>query len=354
MKPLLHALLGLALLALPLHSEDKKAGDKKGPQIVKPTIGEAEILRLPARTAPAEEAKLYSRATGIVQERRVDIGDRVKTGDILAIIEAPEVGRNLEKARAGVALATARADLARQALQRAKSMSKDSVISAEALDERDANARAADAELQSARAEAGRLEELEKFLTIRAPFDGLVAGRRAERGDLIQGDQAQADRWMFHLVRLNELRVIVNAPPAAGLQLQTGQTASVEFAELPNRKFAATVARSSGIIDSLSGTMRIELLLPNEDYALPAGLSGLATLADAKKTATLRIPTNAVLVRDGTNKVARISNGTVAFSPVKLGRNLGATVEILEGVTAEDTLLVSPNALLAEGDKVPQ
>lgn len=349
MKALTIPTLCLLLFVPPLFAQEKN-----GAKTVKPTRGEAEVLRLPARTAPAEEAWLFSRATGIVKERCVDIGDRVKAGDVLAIIEAPEVIRQLEKARAGVGLATARADLARQALQRANSMKKDRVISAEALDERDADARVAEAELQSARAEVGRLEELEKFLTIRAPFDGRVAGRKSDRGDLIQGDQSGEDRWMFHLVRLNELRVVVNAPPSAALRLQIGQTASVEFAEIPARKFDATVARSSGVIDTTSGTMRVELLLPNGDLILPAGLTGLATLTAGEKNATLRIPTNALVTRDGTSKVARVVNGTVAFSAVKLGRNLGSTVEILEGVSAEDSLLVSPNALLREGEKIAQ
>jgi len=322
-------------------------------QIVQPSRPDSiSLVRLPARTAPSEEAEIFSRATGIVSERRVDIGDRVKAGDILAMIEAPEIQRALERSSAGVVQASARAELARNALQRARSMSKNRVIAEEALDERESAAKTAEADLLAAQAELHRMEELKKFQTIRAPFDGTISSRTTDRGDHIEGDRSQSGRGLFRLVRLDELRVELDAPPAAALRLKPGQSASVEFPELAGRKFPATVSRSSSVIDTSSGTMRVELKLPNPDLLIPAGLTGVATIEVDADSSSLELPTNAIVVRDGKSHVAAIRDGKVAFLPVQLGKNRGKKIEVISGVSTDDSLIVSPNALLNEGDPV--
>ncbi len=322
-------------------------------QVVSPEAGtETSLLRLPARTVAAEEAEIFSRATGIVSERRVDIGDRVKAGDVLAVIEAPEVLRRVDRAKAGVAQATARAELARTALVRAQSMSKNRVISEEVLDERESAAKTAEADLVAARADLAEVEELAGFQTIRAPFDATVAARRIDRGDHIQGDQSQSRQGMFRLVRLNELRVELDAPPSVALKLKPGQKARVEFGEKAGQKFEAVVSRSSGVIDTASGTMRVELTMANADLAIPSGLTGTAFIELAAGEAALLVPTNTVFVRDGKPHVAKVVDGRISFTPVKAGRNFGGKVELLSGVAPGDQLVVSPNALLVEGQPV--
>lgn len=322
-------------------------------QVVRPSQPEpVSAIRLPARTAPAEEVEIFSRVTGIVGERRVDIGDRVTAGDILAIIEAPEIQRAAERASAGVAQANARSELARSALERARSMSKNRVIAEEALDEKESAAKTAAADLLAAQAELNRVEELKRFQTIRAPFDGTISSRTINRGDHIEGDNSQSGRGLFHLVRLNELRVELDAPPAAALRLKPGQSASVEFSELPAQKFPAVVSRASSVIDTASGTMRVELHLPNPDQRIPAGLNGTAVIEVSAAPGLLQLPTNAILVRDGKNQVAAVRDGKVAFQPVQLGKNLGQKIEVLSGISADESLIVSPNSLLREGDPV--
>jgi RND family efflux transporter MFP subunit len=311
-----------------------------------------ESVRLPARTAPAEQAEIFSRATGVVGERRVDIGDRVKAGDILAVIEAPEVGRSLERARAELVRSVSRADLARSVLERARNMSQSRVISAEVLDERVSAAQTAEAELDAAKAELARVEVLQGQLTIRAPFDGIIARRGIDRGDHIEGDKSQAGRGLFTLVRLDELRVELDAPPAAALRLKPGQKAAVEFPEMPGERFEAQVARSSGIIDRQLGTMLVELTMPNPAARIPSGLTGTAEVTTGAAQQTWQVPANTLVVREGRNYVAVVRDGKVAFIPVKVGRNFGAKLEIVSGLSAEDRLIVSPNALLREGDAV--
>lgn len=319
-------------------------------QIFKPEKSPAsETIRLPARTAPEQEAAIFSRATGIVAERRVDIGDTVKAGEILAVIEAPEVLRALERAQAGVAQAEVQASLARNVLQRATAMSKNRVISEEVLDERDASAKAREADLLAARAELSRFEELKKFQTIRAPFDGTISVRNIERGDHIEGDKPVAGGGLFHIVRLENLRVEVDAPPAAALRLKRGQAATIEFRELPGEKFAATVARSSSVIDTRSGTMRVELSMPNADGRVPPGLTGIASISTDPASAALVVPNNAVFVRNGKNYVAVLREGIIAHVEVELGKNLGPRIEVVEGLTPDDSVILSPNALLPEG-----
>lgn len=311
-----------------------------------------DSIRLPARTAPAEQAEIFSRATGVVGERRVDIGDRVKAGDVLAVIEAPEVGRSLERARAELARAVSRADFARSTLDRARNMSQSRVIAAEVLDERISAAQTAEAELEAAKAELARMEVLQGQLTIRAPFDGTISRRGIDRGDHIEGDKSQAGRGLFSLVRLDELRVELDAPPAAALRLKPGQKAAVEFPEMPGERFEAAVARAAGTIDRQLGTMLVELSMPNPYGRIPAGLSGTAEVATGAARQTWQVPANTLVVREGGNHMAVVREGKVAFVPVKVGRNFGPKVEIVSGLSAEDRPIVSPNALLREGDEV--
>ncbi len=349
------AALVLSALLVPLVPlAAQSAPATEAPRIIQPErVAAAETLRLPARTQPIEEAEIFSRATGIVGERKVDIGDRVKAGEVLAVINAPEIQRRVERAQAAVAQAEARAALARSALVRARSLARDRVVAAETLDEREAAAKTAEADLQAAQAELHGEEEQQNFLTIRAPFDGIVAARRVDRGDHLRGDQSEPGRGLFQLVRLEELRVEVDAPPAAALRLRPGQVARVEFRELPGQSFAARVTRASGVIDRASGTMRFELSLPNVDLAIPAGLTGLATIEIPPAPGLVQVPTNAVFVRDGRSHVAKVQDGHVAFAPVETGRNLGAKIEILSGVSPDDRLILSPNALLQDGQKLP-
>lgn len=326
-------------------------------QLVKPEPAPAaEPLRLPARTAPAEQAYLYSRATGVLAERRVDIGDTVKAGDLLAVVSAPEILRAAERADAAVAQAEARAALAEANLRRTRALAEKAVLSSEEADIGEASAKSAAADLAAARAEAGRLAALVAFQKITAPFDAIVSARQFDRGDFIPGDSTTNGRWLFQLMRVNELRALLDAPPATALALRVGQPATLEFSELPGKKFPATLTRTAGVIDPGAGTMRVELTLPNPDHLIPAGLNGVAYLSpepNPSASPVLRLPINTLVVREGRPHVALIRDGKVAFVPVKTGRNSGQRIEILEGLAPDSSVIVNPNALLQEGQSVP-
>jgi RND family efflux transporter MFP subunit len=309
-------------------------------------------LQTTGRTAPAQEATLYSRATGTISELKVDIGDRVQEGDILAIIDAPEVIHGINAAKARVEQMKARQELAEALLKRGASLAESNAFSKETLDERRSSTRTATADVLAAEAELSRLEETQRFLTIRAPFRGTITARRIDKGDHINGDSAGADAWLFQIARLNELRMILYVPPATALQIKKDDEADVTFADIPGKTFAGKVTRYSNLIDSASGTMRVELLLPNSDFALPAGLSGIARVKAKTLSSVLMVPSNAIATRDGVTNLALVENGKVKFQPVRAGRTLGPKIEVLSGISPEGQVILSPNALLREGDAV--
>jgi RND family efflux transporter MFP subunit len=313
--------------------------------------GTTELTAI-GRTAPAQEARLFSRATGLIRECKVDIGDRVKSGDVLAVIEAPEIAHQIAGAKAKVAQMTARAELAAALLKRTESLTANDAVSQQDLDERIATTKTAEADRLAAEAELQGFEEMDRFLTIRAPFDGTITARKIDRGAYVNGDPTNAESWLFSIARLNELRMVLFVPPTTALQIQNDQEAEVLFTDIPGKTFPAKVSRSSSLIEADSGTMRVELLLPNADFSVPAGLSGIAKIKAPSISSTLLVPSNAVAVRNGVSQIALVENEKVKFTPVQVGRTLGPKVEILSGIPENSEVILSPNALLRDGDPV--
>jgi RND family efflux transporter MFP subunit len=313
----------------------------------------ANELVLPARTAPVEQAQVFARATGVVAERRVELGDRVRAGQVLAVIAAPDVDRSVERARAGIAQAKAREELAATNLERAEALVARGFQSKQVLDERTRTLEAARADREVAEAEKRRLATIQDFQVVRAPFAGIVAERRVDRGDRVSGDQAQGGAHLFRIVRLDSLRVEVDAPQAAALTLAPGAQTEVHFAELPGERFAARVVSKSGVIDPRSGTMRVELTMANPKERIPAGMVGQVVLQLPRAGGGLLVPANALVTRDGVPHLALVdAASTVRFVRVRLGQTQGDQLEILEGLSPTSAVVLSPNALLREGDAV--
>lgn len=316
-------------------------------------VGSGTTIVLSGRTAPLEQATLTSRATGFVSERRVDIGDKVKSGDVLLTIDAPDVAQELARSKAAIEQVKARQTLAKVNLERAEALVTKGHVSEQIRDERLANAQTAAADLAAAEAEVRRLEQIISFQTVRAPFDGTIISRNVERGDRVTVSDSQSSMGLLRIARLDELRIEVDVPQSSALKVQTGNQAVVTFAEIPNSKFEARVARTSGAIDAASSTMRIELIMKNPEQRIPAGLNGQVALQFAPRVDVVTVPTNTLVVRDGQQRVA-VATGedTVVFRAVSVGRDLGTRVEIVSGLSAQDRVILSPNALLREGDKI--
>jgi RND family efflux transporter MFP subunit len=313
----------------------------------------ARSFDLPGRTEPVEQARVFSRATGVVKERPVDIGDRVKEGDTLAVIDIPEIDQELEAAKASVDQAAARAEIARSTATRATGLLNSKAVSKEEAEQQQASAAELEAAVRAAKAEVARLEELQKFAVVKAPFQATIAARRIDRGDFVRGDSAAITEWMFHLVRLNQLRFAVGATPDVALRLSAETEATVIFAELPGRSFPAKVSRSSNLFDTATGTMRVELLLENPDFTLPAGLTGTATFSLPPAPGTFLLPNNTLVLREGKSQVAVVEEGKMKLIDVLPGRNLGPQMEITSAALKPDSqVIVSPNAMLRPGDPV--
>ncbi len=313
----------------------------------------AATLTLSGRTAPAEHAYVSSRASGVIHERRVDIGDRVAAGDVLLVIDAPEVVQELNRARATVDQIKARLELADVNLDRASSLVGKGHVSEQTVDERRANKLTAEADLAAAVAEVKRLEEVVSFQTVRAPFSGTIVARQVERGDKVSADQSQQGSYLLRIARLEELRIEIDVPQSSSLSVKPGASAKVVFAELADEKLEAKVVRTSGLIDPTSSTMRAELLMPNPDGRIPAGLNGQVILQIGQGDGVVTVPTNTLMTREGRQIVATVgAEDRVELKPVTIARDLGERVVIASGLTIRDRVIVSPNALLRPGDEV--
>jgi RND family efflux transporter MFP subunit len=353
---------GFAALSLPAAAQGapaqgSPAQGKPVPRTVRVVAPEpataAGKLSLSGRTAPAEQALVSARATGVVAERKVDIGDRVEAGDVLLTIEAPEIEHELSRARAALRQVCARLDIAKLNSARADQLTPKGFLSEQVRDERRASLQTAEADIAAAEAEVKRLEEVQGFQTVRAPFMGTIVARQVERGDKISGDQSQQGSFLFRIARLDPLRVEIDVPQSSALKIKPKDKARVTFAELPGEIFEAEVARMSHLIDQASSTMRAELMMPNPGRRIPAGLNGQVLFLLARDNTTVTVPSNTLAVRDGRQMVALVdAQSRVEFRPVVVGRDLGDRVEVTSGLGIVDRVILSPNALLRQGDEV--
>lgn len=347
-------LIPLSIISLLAATGSLAAQDSPSVKTVLPQVaGNASPYEIPGRTEPAESATLFTRATGMVSERRFDIGDRVKAGDILAIIAAPELDQSVVAARATVQQAEAKAKTSRLISDRSVGLFANRALSQEESEQRTSAADENEAALRSARAELARLEELQKFGTVTAPFDGTISARNFDRGDRVRGDSATSEGWLYRLVRLNTLRFVINATPDLAFRITPDTEATVRFNELPGRQFPAKLSRSSKVYDTATGTMRGELLIENKSLILPAGLTGIASFQLPPPPSTFLLPTNTLLIRAGKSSVATVKDGKIHFVDALAGKNSGTTLEITSAsLTAQTPVIVNPNALLREGDPV--
>lgn len=353
------AFIGGALLAL-LAGCSRGAAEQSTaaalPQVLTAQARAAEpdyALRLPARAVAGESAQLYPRATGFISERRADLGDRVAAGQVLAVISAPEADQAVREATAEVGRLRADLQLAKVNYERAAVLVKSGAVSAEMYSDRSANRDAAQAALAAAQARLSSARERQAFQVVRAPFAGVVAARNVERGDRVIGDSAAAVP-LFRINVLDPLRVLVDIPQGAVLQVRPGLQAEVAFPELAGERFQAEVVRIAQSISEEAGGMRVELRLPNPEGRIPAGMVGEVTLQVPRAAPTVVVPVSTVIAAGaGGSQVVRLgADSRLEFRPVKLGRNLGPEMEILDGIAAGDQVVLAPNALLQAGTKV--
>lgn len=314
--------------------------------------GGSEIT-LPASLHALREATVYARTNGYVKRWLVDMGDRVKSGQLLAEIEAPEVDRELEQARASVAQVKAQSDLARSTADRYRALVKEEAVSPQEADEKIGAQTAREADLAAARAKLRQLESLKAYQRVVAPFSGTVTARNIEIGSLVSAGSSSATPWLFKIAQSDVMRVDVSVPQSHLQAAKPGAEAQLIMPEFGGKPVTAKVARNAGAFDATSRTLLVELLVPNPDGKILPGMYGQVKFAVKYADPPLVVPVNALIVGGDGLRLAVIDDmDVVRVRKVKLGRDLGKEVEVLEGLIENERVVNNPRDDIVEGTKV--
>ncbi|HSX59252.1 MAG TPA: efflux RND transporter periplasmic adaptor subunit [Tahibacter sp.] len=314
------------------------------------TSGEGRSLELPGRIEAHARAPIHARVSGYLKSWKVDIGARVKAGQLLAEIEAPDVQQQLLQARADLASSEANAALAETTARRWQSMLGSDSVSQQEVDEKNGDLKAKQALVKAARANVERLQATENFTRIVAPFDGVVTARETDVGQLINGSGAGAE--LFVVSDVSRLRVYVNVPQTHAASIAVGSDATIAVPERVGVTYAARVEALSQAVNAATGTTLIQLSVDNAGGELLPGGYADVTFALAQNAAALRIPASALIFDQGGLRVATVAGDKVAFKAVTIARDLGRAVEIATGLDAADRVIETPPDGVAEGDPV--
>ncbi len=317
-------------------------------------------LPLPGTIEAFQQASIFARTTGYVKRWLVDIGDHVKQGDLLAELDTPEVDQQLSQAQATAEQAKAALAIAQTAADRWDQMIKDKAVSQEEADEKDATLKEAKATYDADQADVQRLTSLEDFKEIRAPFDGTITFRHIEVGNLITagtGTAATGTTELYRIAQTDPLRIYVDVPEANAPSITPGTSASIHVQSYPDRIFVGNVERNAGSLDIASRTLRTEIHVPNHEGLLIPGSYADVRLELLDKTPAVLIPANTLIVNSAGTQVAMLEpmdstdkeHFKVHILPVKVGRDFGTEVEILQNVKEGDLLVTNPAADLNDG-----
>ena len=317
-------------------------------KVTMPTPGQAAPgVQLPGEMKPLIEATIYARASGYVKRWLVDIGTAVEEGQLLAELDTPELNQELAQTKAQLAQAEAALALAKTSADRWAELLKTASVSAQEAAEKEADYKLKTATVEAARANLHRLEELQAFARVTAPFAGIITARRIDVGDLIA---AGSNKELFHLIQTRTLRVYVRVPQPLARNIAAGQAAEVTIPELPGRVFPAKIIRTSGAMATDSRTLLTELEVDNAKAELLAGSYAQVRFLDAKLDAALTLPSTTVIFRaEGTQVGVVKTDDTVELRPIKIGRDFGPVVEILSGVQPADRVILNPADSLING-----
>jgi RND family efflux transporter MFP subunit len=334
------------------------------------------VIELPGSIQPVMEAPVLARADGYLKRRLADIGDRVRAGQELAEVEAPELDQQVEQARAAVlqaraaveqsgasleqgranqALARVTAErwsnlLARGAVSRQENDNYQAQYSAQSASVRalEKAVEAAKSNLAAAQANLARLEQIQGYKTVRAPFAGVITLRNIDAGALVSSGQT----LLFRIAQTDVLRAYVNVPQSYAEVVRAGAKAGVMVNEFPGRVFQGTVARTANALDPASRTLLAEVRIPNPGSALLPGMYAQVRVEMARPARPLLASGDTVVIRPDGPRVAVVRDGTVHFQKIRIGRDFGHQVEVLAGLAEGDLLVVNPGDDVREGGRV--
>jgi len=321
--------------------------------VVQPKAGEAsDELVLPGSLLAFEESPIFARTNGYLLHWYKDIGSHVQKGELLATIDTPEVDQELSQARATREQTKAALGLAKISAERWASLSAGGAVSQQDNDQRASEYRQAQGNNAAAEANVRRLEQLESFKKVYAPFSGVLTRRNVDPGALINAG-ATAGRELFDIANVSTLRVFVTVPQAYANAIHAGAKATITLQEFPGQKFTGTVARTSDSIDPATRTLRTEVDVANKDGKLLPGSFGQVHFATGNSVPRLTIPINGMLFRAEGPQVAVVGkDDKVELRPIVIGRDFGTTLEVLGGINRSDRIIINPADSLEQGQQV--
>lgn len=331
-------------LAAETHADAVPTVDVVLPQTASANLG----TPLPAEVQAFVQAAIHARASGYLKNWFVDIGQSVTNGQLLAEIESPEVDQQLAQARAQLAQTQAACDLAKTTADRWTELLKTASVSEQETAEKTGDYVVKQADVQAAQANVQRLEAVKSFENVTAPFAGTITARHTDIGQLIAADSGPE---LFDLAQTDPLRVYVRVPQPLIHAIAPGQEADLTFQEAPGKIFPATVMRTAGAVDPSSRTLQVELQVPNPKGEILAGSYAQVRFHETPAaTGTLVLSDNCLIFRAQGTQVAVVgSDNKVTLRSVRVGRDFGNTIEVLDGLSATDRAIVNPPDSIADG-----
>jgi RND family efflux transporter MFP subunit len=311
-----------------------------------------EII-LPGNVQPFITSPIYSRTNGYLKKWYVDIGAHVKQGDLLAVIETPEIDQQLEQSLSNLNTAKANLALAQITKSRYETLLKSHAVAQQDVDNADGNFNANTATVEAAQANVKQLQALQSFEKIYAPFDGVVTARNTDIGDLINsGSNGGVKTDLFHIAQPGTLRVYVNVPEEYSQGVKDGMTADLALAEFPGRKFQGKLIRTAEAINVSTRTLLIEIDVANPAGTLLSGSYAEVHLKVPSQASTYLLPVNTLIFRAEGLQVGVVKDGKVVLTSVTPGHDFGNQIEIVAGLKASDQVIINPPDSVVSGQQV--
>jgi RND family efflux transporter MFP subunit len=354
--PVVLCALGLVALLEQAHASKALAANTHASlalavNVVRAKEGKAsnEVV-LPATLQAYDESPVYARTSGYIHEWYVDIGQRVRAGQLLALIDAPEVDQQLLHARAMLSQTKANLSLAVVTARRYQELIKDNAVAQQQVDQNNQNLVAQQANVKAAAADVASLEQQQVYEKVVAPFDGIVTERRTDTGNLINAGNSGAGAELFRVSKLSTMRVFIPVPEQYSQQIQDGMHVSVELTELPGQRFDGQVTRSTRSINVMSRTLLVEVDVPNPNDTLMPGAYAKVHIGIPVPTRLLLVPAGAILFQSAGPQIAVVNaERQIELRKVSIGSDYGNTVEITGGITADDNIVANPPDYLVNG-----
>ena len=311
----------------------------------------SQEIALPGNTVAFIDAPIYARTNGYLKRWYFDIGSPLKKGQLLAEIETPEVDQQLQQARADLETAQANYNIAKITASRWEFLVSTGSVSQQETDQAKSDLTAKKAAADSSASNVRRLEELQSFEKIYAPFDGILTARNTDVGQLIDAG-ASSPRELFHLASINKLRVYVAIPEVYSRAASNGATATLTLDEFPGEIFKGTLVRNANAFDAANRTLLTEVDVENPKGRLRPGAYVFVHFKLPESVRSVTVPANTLLFRKEGLQVSVVRAGKIELVPVKIGRDYGNSVEILSGLSGADSVVLSPPDSLISGTPV--